>query len=94
LTDPAFGFGLKWAEKSAKLCAKAIHENKNYNKMIQTAIIPDFSAFQIMRKFFETAESKDYDAFVKSFKNPLVGAFAGAGKSLLPLYVRKRLFRA
>lgn len=91
-TDPAFGFGLKWALKSAKLCAKSINENLNYNLLIQRELIPDFEPFQVMRNFFEKATGSDYDKLVKSFNKFLVKKLAASGKSLLKLYVRNRLF--
>ena len=92
-TETAFGFGLKWAVKSAKLCAKAIHTNADYNQLIQKEINPDFTPFQIMRKFFEKAENKDHDQFVKSFKNILVRRVAASGKSLLKIYVKMKMFK-
>lgn len=81
-TEPAFGFGLKWAIKSAKLCAKAIDENVDYNRLLRQELLPDMASFEIMRKFFDTAEDGDYDSFVKRFKNPLVKKLAESGKSV------------
>jgi flavin-dependent dehydrogenase len=81
-TEPAFGFGLKWAIKSAKLCARAIHENVDYNLLIRKELLPDFESFEVMKKFFETAENGDYDNFVKRFKNPLVKKLVESGKSV------------
>jgi digeranylgeranylglycerophospholipid reductase len=80
--DPAFGFGLKWAIQSAKLCARAISENMNYNQLIRRELLPDFESFQIMHEFFATANDGDFDKFVKRFKNPLVKRLAEAGASL------------
>jgi len=80
--EPAFGFGLKWAIQSAKLCARAIHENKDYNFLIRRELLPDFESFEVIRKFFETAENGDYDKFVKRFKNPLAKKLAESGKSV------------
>jgi flavin-dependent dehydrogenase len=81
-TEPAFGFGLKWAIKSAKLCARAIHEKSDYNDLIRKELMPDFRSFRVVRKSFETAEDSDYDKFVKRFKNPLVKRLAESGKSI------------
>ena len=81
-TDPAFGFGLKWAIQSAKLCARAIDENIDYNYLLRQELLPDLESFEVMRKFFDTAENGDYDNFVKRFKNPLVKKLAESGKSL------------
>ncbi len=81
-TDPAFGFGLKWAEQSAKLCARAVDENIDYNYLLRQKLLPEIESFEVMRKFFEAAESCDYDNFVKRFKNPLVKKLAESGKSL------------
>jgi len=81
-TEPAFGFGLKWAIQSAKLCARAIGENIDYNYLFRKELLPDFESFKVMRKFFETAENGDYDNLVKRFKNPLVKKLAESGKSL------------
>jgi digeranylgeranylglycerophospholipid reductase len=80
--DPAFGFGLKWAIQSAKLCARAINENIDYNQLIRRELLPDFESFQIMHEFFATANDEDFDKFVKRFKNPLVKRLAEAGASL------------
>ena len=88
--DPAFGFGLKWAIKSAKLCARAIAENADYNHLIRKELLPDFEAFQVMRKIFETAKPYDYDTLVESLKNPLVKKLIESGKSL---FQNKRLMR-
>lgn len=67
-TEPAFGFGLKWAIKSAKLCATALTENLDYDSLIQKEVLqPDFGPFQVMRRFFQIATDEDYDMFVKSF---------------------------
>ena len=90
-TDTAFGFGLKWAVHSAKLCARAIHENIDYNFLIRKELLPDLESFQIMRKFFDAAKDSGYDKFVKRFKNPLVKKLAESGKSL---FQYKRLLRA
>lgn len=90
-TEPAFGFGLKWAIQSAKLCARAINENINYNFLLRKELLPDLESFQIMRKFFDAAKNGDYDQFVKMFKNPLVKKLAESGKSL---FQYKRLMRA
>jgi flavin-dependent dehydrogenase len=89
-TEPAFGFGLKWAIQSAKLCARAIHENVDYNFLIRKELLPDLESFQVMRKFFDAAKNGDYDKFVKRFKNPLVKKLAESGKSL---FQYKRLMR-
>jgi digeranylgeranylglycerophospholipid reductase len=89
-TDPAFGFGLKWAVHSAKLCARAIHENIDYNFLLRRELLPDLESFQVMRKFFDAAKNSDYDKFVKRFKNPLVKKLAESGKSL---FQYKRLMR-
>jgi len=80
--DPAFGFGLKWAIQSAKLCARAINGNTDYNQLIRRELLPDFESFQIMHEFFATANDGDFDKFVKRFKNPLVKRLAEAGASL------------
>jgi flavin-dependent dehydrogenase len=81
-TDPAFGFGLKWAMKSAKLCAMAIHENINYDYLIRKELLREFEAYKPLRKFFEVATSDNYDKYVKTFNNPLVRKMAESGKSL------------
>jgi len=90
-TEPAFGFGLKWAILSAKLCAKAIHENTDYNLLLRKELLPNFESFRIMRDFFDTAEDCDYDRYVNWFGNPLVKKLAESGKSL---FQHKRLARA
>lgn len=89
-TDPAFGFGLKWAIQSAKLCARSIAENTNYTYLIQTELLPEFENFQVIRKFLETAKTDEYDKLVKSFKNPLAKRLIESGKSL---FQHKRLMR-
>ena len=81
-TEPAFGFGLKWAMQSAKLCARAIDENIDYNCLLRKELLADFGSFEIMRKFFDTAGDRDYDNFVKKFQNPLVKKLAESGTSL------------
>jgi flavin-dependent dehydrogenase len=81
--EPAFGFGIKWAIKSAKLCAEAIHRNLDYSNSIKKHLMPDFGAWKVMRKFFESAEDNDYDMFVKSFENPLARDLVESGKSIL-----------
>ena len=81
-TDPAFGFGLKWAIESAKLCATAIHENVSYDYLIRKKLLPEFKAYKPLRKFFEDANSDNYDNYVKTFNNPLVRKMAESGKSL------------
>ncbi len=80
--EPAFGFGLKWAIKSAKLCSKAIHQNLNYNHLIHKKIMPDIESFQIMKRYFDTAKTNDYDKFVKKFTNPIIKTLAESGTSL------------
>jgi digeranylgeranylglycerophospholipid reductase len=90
-TEPAFGFGLKWAIQSAKLCAKAINENIDYNYLIRKELLPDFQSFQVIRKSFETANDVGYDKFVKRFKNPLVKRLAESGASV---FRNKWLMRA
>ncbi len=81
-TETAFGFGLKWAMQSAKLCAKAIDENIDYDNLLRKELFPDLESFEAMRKFFDTAENPDFDRFVKTFKNPLAKKLAESGKSL------------
>jgi flavin-dependent dehydrogenase len=81
-TDPAFGFGLKWAIKSAKLCARAIHKKVSYDYLIRKELLPDFEAYTPLRNFFEAATKEDYDNFVKTFDNFLVRKMAESGKSL------------
>ena len=81
-TDPAFGFGLKWAIKSGKLCATAIHENINYDQLIRKKLLPEFEAYKPLRNFFEVATRDNYDNYVKTFDNPLVRRMAESGKSL------------
>ncbi len=90
-TESAFGFGLKWAMQSAKLCARAIHENIDYNYLIRKELLPDFQSFQVIRKSFETANDIGYDKFVKRFKNPLVKRLAESGTSV---FRNKWLMRA
>jgi flavin-dependent dehydrogenase len=92
-TEPAFGFGLKWAVQSAKLCARAIDENVDYNYLIREALLPDFESFQVVRRSFETAKDGDYDKFVKRFKNPLVKKLAESGKSIFQsMWLMRALF--
>jgi flavin-dependent dehydrogenase len=81
-TDPAFGFGLKWAIKSAKLCATAIHENINYDQLIRKELLREFEAYKALRNFFEAATRDNYDNYVKTFDNRLVRKMAESGKSL------------
>jgi flavin-dependent dehydrogenase len=81
-TEPAFGFGLKWAIQSAKLCARAINENIDYNLLLRKELLSDFESFEMIRKFFDAAENCDYDSFVKNFKNPLVKILAESGISV------------
>jgi len=81
-TEPAFGFGLKWAIQSARLCARAIHENIDFNVLVRKELFPDFESFQIIRKAFENAKDSDYDRFVKRFKNPFVKKLAESGTSV------------
>jgi len=81
-TEPAFGFGLKWAIQSAKLCARAIDENIDYSSLVRKEILSDFASFEVMRKFFGTAENGDYGNFVKRFKNPIVKQLAESGISV------------
>ena len=49
---------------------------------VRQELLPDIEFFEIMRKFFENADNRDYDNFVKRFKNPLVKKLAESGKSL------------
>jgi flavin-dependent dehydrogenase len=81
-TDPAFGFGLKWAIKSAKLCTTAINENFNYDHLIRKKLLPEFEAYKPLRSFFAGATSDNYDSYVKTFDNPLVKRIAESGRSL------------
>jgi digeranylgeranylglycerophospholipid reductase len=81
-TEPAFGFGLKWAIQSAKLCARAIHENIDFTLLVRKELLPDFESFQIIRKSFENVKDSNYDRFVKRFKNPLVKKLAESGTSV------------
>ena len=80
--EPAFGFGLKWAIQSAKLCARAIDENIDYNYLLRKELLPDLESFEGIRRFFDAAEIGDYDKFVRSFKNPFVKKLAESGKSV------------
>jgi flavin-dependent dehydrogenase len=80
LTEPAFGFGLKWAIKSAKLCAESIHYKKNYTNLVQKEILSEFEFWKKIRRFFERAEEKEYDQFVNSFNNPIVKMLIERGK--------------
>ena len=89
-TEPAFGFGLKWAVHSAKLCARAIHANIDYNLLIHKELLQGLESFRVMRRFFAAAKNSDYDKFVKRFKNPFVKKLAESGKSL---FQYKRLMR-
>jgi flavin-dependent dehydrogenase len=80
--DCAFGFGFKWAIKSAKLCARAIHQNTDYNHSIRQEILPDLDSFKVMRTFFNSAKDSDLDRFVGRFKNPFLKKIAESGHSL------------
>jgi digeranylgeranylglycerophospholipid reductase len=80
--EPAFGFGLKWAMQSAKLCARAIHENVDYSSLIRESLLPDFESYQFIRESFLTANDDNYDKFVKLFRNPLVKRLAESGTSV------------
>lgn len=81
-TDPAFGFGLKWAIKSAQLCAKAIHQNLDYDLLLDRELLPEFSSWQVMRKIFESANNKDYDRFVNIFNRPYAKNLVESGESI------------
>jgi digeranylgeranylglycerophospholipid reductase len=89
-TDPAFGFGLKWAIQSAKLCAKAIDESVDYNFLVRKELLPDLDSFQIMKKFLDNASNDDYDRFVEKLENPLVKKIVDSGRSF---FKHKRLMR-
>jgi flavin-dependent dehydrogenase len=91
--EPAFGFGLKWAIKSAKLCAKAIEENIDYNFLIRKALLGDFKSFEVLSKFLKNAEDNDYDSFVRRFKNPLEKKLGESGKSIFGSpWLMRRIF--
>ena len=81
-TEPAFGFGLKWAMQSAKLCARAIDENGDYNNLIREALLPDFESYQLIKESFETTNDDSYDRLIKLFRNPLVKRLAESGTSI------------
>jgi|GEM_PF-6493510 len=82
-TEPAFGFGLKYAIKSAKLCAKAIHQNLDYDVLIEKDLLPEFGSWQVMRRFFESADNEDYDRFVNCFNTPQTKILVESGRSIL-----------
>jgi flavin-dependent dehydrogenase len=91
--EPAFGFGLKWAIKSANLCAKAIDENIDYNFLVHKELLVDWGSFEVLSKFLKNAEDDDYDNFVRRFKNPLMKKLAESGKSVLKSpWLMRRIF--
>jgi digeranylgeranylglycerophospholipid reductase len=91
--EPAFVFVLKWAIKSAKLCAKAIDENIDYNLLIHKEVLGDFGSFRDIRKFFSTAVNDDYDYFVRRFKNPLIKKLCESGKTVFKnAWLMRRIF--
>lgn len=91
--EPAFGFGLKWAMQSARLCAKAIDENIDYNFLIRKELLGDFESFEVLSNFLKNAENGDYDNFVRMFKNSLVKKLGESGKSVFKSpWLMRRIF--
>lgn len=82
-TDPALGFGLKWAIKSARLCARAVHENLDYDLLLERELLPEFNPWKIVRKVLERADDEDYDRFVNLFNIPYVKNSVESGESIL-----------
>lgn len=79
ITEPTFGFGIKWAIKSGELCAKSIVENLDYNFLLKNKLFPEFEFWKTIRKIIDTSVKDEYSSFVRSFKNPIAKHYLKKG---------------
>ena len=86
LTEKSFGFGMKWAIYSARLCAEAISNNTDYNKLLQNKLFPEFKFWNTIRRFIDSSVKDEYNSFVKSFNNPIVKHYIERGKYVPSLF--------
>lgn len=80
MTEPTFGFGIKWAIKSGELCANAIINKLDFNEILKYQLFPEFEFWKLIRKIIDTSVHDDYSSFVRSFNNPIAKYYVQRGK--------------
>jgi flavin-dependent dehydrogenase len=84
-TDKTYGFGLKYSILSAKLCAEAIVNKKNYHELLRP-VINELEFWDKIADVLVNTTNKGKDVLVRFAKNYLVKRKIESGKSLRPYY--------
>jgi flavin-dependent dehydrogenase len=84
-TDKTYGFGLKYSILSAKLCAKAILESRDYNLLIDP-VLKELRFWERMGNVLTKTTNSQQDTFIKLAQNPLVRWKIESGGSLRPFF--------
>jgi flavin-dependent dehydrogenase len=85
LSDQSYGFGLKYSIISAKLCAKAIIEGRDYNFLIQPTL-KELRYWENIGRWLINSTDKFYDRQVKLANNFLIKNRVRKGKSIAGLF--------
>lgn len=91
LSDQSYGFGLKYSIISAKLCAKAIIEDRDYNVLIQP-MLKELRYWENIGGWLINATNKYYDRQVKLANNFLIKNRVKKGKSIAGFFRLLKLF--
>ncbi len=84
-TDKTYGFGLKYSIESARMCAEAIHTDKNYIKLL-SPILRELRFWEKVGNVLLYTTNKEKDTFVNFSKNPIVRRRIENGKSCIPCF--------
>jgi flavin-dependent dehydrogenase len=84
-TDRTYGFGLKYSILSAKLCAKAISEDRDYNRLLNP-VLKELRFWERMGNVLTKTTNAQQDNFIRLAKNPLVKWKIESGGSLRPYF--------
>jgi flavin-dependent dehydrogenase len=84
-TDKTYGFGLKYSILSAKLCAKAISEDRDYNRLLNP-VLKELHFWERMGNVLTKTTNSQQDAFIRLAQNPLVKWKIESGGSLRPYF--------
>ncbi len=84
-TDKTYGFGLKYSIMSALSCAKAIMENRDYNKLLNP-VLRELHFWERMGNILTKTTNSQQDTFIKLAQNPIVKWKIESGGPLRPYF--------
>jgi len=85
LNEKTFGFGLKYSILSAEICAKAILNGIDYEKLLK-GVLSELRYWKTIAKGFVNTSNSEKDSFIRLTNNQFIKKRIESGKTLRPMF--------